>query len=110
VITRQSSRAQRAAHPVKSGGAAVHCALCEREVRRANRHHIVPKSEGGTHTVWLCLTCHKTLHHFFTNATLATEKYSIDMLRADPDIARYLAWVRDKPDQHYKVRRRRARR
>lgn len=85
------------------------CALCERDVRRANKHHIVPKSEGGTTTVWLCLTCHRTLHHFFTNATLASEKNSVDSLRADPDVARYLAWVKNKPDRHFQVRRRRKR-
>src|SRR5690349_2248756 len=49
------------------------CALCEREVSRVSRHHLVPKSEGGTFTVDLCAACHKTLHSFFTNRTLAKE-------------------------------------
>jgi hypothetical protein len=86
----------------------VQCALCERTVRHANKHHIVPKSEGGTVTVILCLVCHKTLHKFFENRTLAREKSTIDALRADPDITRYLNWVRKQPDRAIKVKQRRS--
>lgn len=86
----------------------VQCALCERAVRHANKHHIIPKSEGGTVTVTLCLACHKTLHKFFKNRTLAREKSTIDALRADPDIARYLHWVRKQPDRAIKVEERRS--
>ena len=80
------------------------CALCGRQVSTLSRHHIVPKSEGGTLTVWLCSPCHKTLHSFFTNRTLAKEKHSLDALREDPDIQRYLAWVRKQPDRKIQVR------
>lgn len=79
------------------------CALCEREVRQVNKHHIVPKSEGGRVTVELCLACHKTLHSFFTNATLATELNNIPALRENPEIASYLKWVRKQPDSRIKV-------
>jgi hypothetical protein len=44
------------------------------------------------------------VHSFFTNRTLATEKYSIEALRQDPDIQRYLAWVRKQPDRAIPVR------
>ncbi len=80
------------------------CALCERDVSRVTRHHIVPRSEGGKQTVALCSACHKTLHGFFTNETLAKELSSIDALRQDPDVRRYLPWVRRQPDRAIKVR------
>jgi hypothetical protein len=79
------------------------CMLCERKVHRANKHHIVPKSEGGEVTVTLCLTCHKTIHRFFENHTLAKSLNTIEALQSQPDIVRYLAWVRKRPDQQISV-------
>ncbi|MFQ3536028.1 MAG: HNH endonuclease [Aggregatilineales bacterium] len=85
------------------------CALCGRQVSRLSRHHLVPKSEGGTETVGLCSPCHATLHKFFTNRTLARQKYTLEALQQDPDIQRYLAWVRKQPDRLIRVRRKRDR-
>ncbi len=86
------------------------CALCEREVSSVSRHHLVPKSEGGAFTVDLCGVCHKTLHSFFTNRTLAKEMYSIEALRQDPAIQRYLAWIHKQPDSKIRVRASRSKR
>jgi 5-methylcytosine-specific restriction enzyme A len=86
-----------------------YCALCERQVGKISMHHLVPKSWGGEETIPLCSPCHGTLHKFFTNRTLAKEKYSLTILRQDPEIARYLAWVRKQPDRAIKVRPRRNR-
>ena len=80
------------------------CALCGRSVGRVSMHHLVPKSEGGSLKVPLCSPCHKTLHSFFTNRTLAKELYSIDVLRQEPEIQRYLEWVRKQPDRVIRVR------
>lgn len=86
------------------------CALCGRKVERVSKHHIIPKSKGGTETVPLCSPCHSTLHHFFRNRTLAREKNSLDALLSDPDIQRYLEWVRKQPDRRIQVRHRKDRR
>jgi 5-methylcytosine-specific restriction enzyme A len=86
------------------------CALCEREVARITKHHLTPKSEGGTETADLCLACHKTLHKFFTNRTLAKELNSIEALRQTPEVQRYIAWVRKQPDRSIQVRASRKRR
>ena len=75
-----------------------------------SKHHIVPKSEGGRDTVDLCAACHKTLHSFFTNETLANELNTLDALRQDPDGARYLAWVKKQRDSRITVRSKRERR
>ncbi|MFP5263512.1 MAG: HNH endonuclease [Blastocatellia bacterium] len=86
------------------------CALCERAVARISKHHLTPKSEGGTETIDLCSACHKTLHKFFTNRTLARELSTIDALRRNPEVRRYLAWVRKQPDRSIHVRTSRRRR
>lgn len=86
------------------------CALCGRSVGRTSRHHIIPRSEGGTLTVDLCAPCHKTLHSFFTNRTLAAEFSTLDAIRRDPDIQSYLRWVRRQADRRIQVRARRDRR
>jgi hypothetical protein len=85
------------------------CALCERTVRQISKHHLIPKSEGGREVVNLCAPCHKTLHQFFSNRTLLNELHTIERLRAEPEIARYLEWVRKQPDRAIRVHRRRER-
>ncbi|MFL6215224.1 MAG: HNH endonuclease [Blastocatellia bacterium] len=86
------------------------CELCLRHVSGISRHHLVPRSEGGTATVSLCAVCHSMLHRFFTNRTLARELNTIEALRRTPEVQRYLAWVRKQPDRAIRVRRSRSRR
>jgi hypothetical protein len=85
------------------------CALCERPLgRRIEWHHPVPKSEGGRETVPLHPICHRAIHAAFDNATLAREGDDLSALRAHPELARFLAWIADKPpDFHAPTRPRR---
>jgi hypothetical protein len=59
-------------------------------------HHLVPRARGGRFgpTARLCPTCHRQLHAIFSEVTLAQELYSIDLLRANPQVSSYLKWVR----------------
>lgn len=84
------------------------CALCARPLgAKVEWHHVVPKSEGGRETAPVHPICHRTLHASATNAELA-RLGSLDEARALPEIARFLAWVADKPaDFHAPTRRRR---
>jgi hypothetical protein len=93
--------AERAAAPLT-------CAVCERPLgARVEWHHLVPKSEGGRVTAPVHPICHRTIHATLPNAELA-RLGSLEALRADPAIARFLAWVADKPpDFHAPTRRRR---
>jgi 5-methylcytosine-specific restriction protein A len=86
------------------------CALCEREVSITSRHHLVPKSQGGREMVDLCGACHKTLHSFFENRTLAKELHTIEAIRQDAEIAKYVAWVCKQPDSRIQVRARKQKR
>lgn len=88
-----------------------HCALCGRRVPPSERdlHHLVPKSEGGRHTVVLHRICHRQLHALFTEKELAQRFSTIDSLLADAAVRSFVDWVRTKPDNFYERTRRSAR-
>jgi len=87
------------------------CPLCERPIPRHARqslHHLTPKLKGGTHgaTVRLHQVCHSAIHARYSEAEIARRLADVEALRADPDIARFLDWVRGKPDDFYAPTRR----
>ncbi len=84
------------------------CELCLREAPRYTVHHLIPRARGGNHgpKAKLCPTCHRQLHAMFTEATLARELYSIELLRSNPEVHQYLRWVRrQKGETSFRVRR-----
>lgn len=58
-------------------------------------HHPIPKSRGGRETVPVHPICHRTIHANFSNAELA--KLTRDEMIATPAIAKFLAWIANKP-------------
>ena len=85
------------------------CFLCGRRLgRRVEWHHPVPKSRGGRETVPIHPICHRTIHATLTNVELARDYADAAALRAHPEIAKFVAWIRDKdPDFHAPTRRKR---
>lgn len=83
------------------------CALCGRALGvRIEWHHAVPKSEGGTDTVPVHPLCHRAIHAALTNAEIARYRGDMGAIAAVPAIARFIAWVADKPpDFHAPTRR-----
>ena len=75
------------------------CALCDREIPPALRdaHHLIPKSKGGVVTVLMHRACHKQIHASFTETELARYYPTVQALRAHPEIARFINWVKQKP-------------
>ncbi|MBM3979222.1 MAG: HNH endonuclease [Planctomycetes bacterium] len=78
------------------------CALCGRgfpSAARLTKHHCLPKSEGGTsdHVELICSPCHGMIHATFTNGTLARSYATIADLRAAPELAAFIKWVRKQP-------------
>jgi hypothetical protein len=59
----------------------------------------VPRAEGGARlgTVRLHQICHSAIHARFTEAEIARRLADVGSLRADPELARFIAWVRTKP-------------
>jgi hypothetical protein len=74
------------------------CWLCHRPLgHRTEWHHARPKSRGGRDTVAVHPICHRTIHAHFSNAELARMAPDPDVLRATPEIARFLLWIANKP-------------
>ncbi len=92
------------------------CPLCERPIpprARQSLHHLTPKLKGGTHggTVRLHQICHSAIHARYSEAEIARRLADVEALRTDPEIARFLTWVRNKPpDFHAATRMTRVRR
>jgi len=95
--------ARRDAAPAKA------CALCGRALgTKVEWHHVIPKSEGGRDTVPIHPICHRAIHAAVSNADLARLYPTMEALREQQDIARFVAWLADKPaDFHAPTRRRR---
>jgi hypothetical protein len=76
------------------------CALCNREIPPALRdaHHLIPKSKGGVVTVLLHRACHKQIHALFTETELAKQYPSVEALQAHTEIAKFINWVKQKPN------------
>jgi hypothetical protein len=83
------------------------CALCDRPLgKRTEWHHLVPKSRGGRDMVPLHPICHRSIHAALSNVQIARQFNTIASLRAQSDIARFIAWIADKPpDFHAPTRR-----
>jgi 5-methylcytosine-specific restriction endonuclease McrA len=90
------------------------CSLCERVVPAVTRHHLFPKSVGRRKgrriadlpTADLCPACHRQLHVLFDNQRLATQLDTVEALRSQPEVQRFLEWVRKQPvERAIRVRR-----
>jgi len=82
------------------------CALCGRPIprtARSSRHHLTPKLKGGARlgTVHLHQICHNAIHARYSEAELARRLADVESLRADPEIAHFVAWVKTKPDDFH---------
>jgi len=86
------------------------CWLCTRPVGdKIEYHHPIPKSRGGRVTEPVHPICHRTLHRTLTNKQLEAIGGDVAKLRADPEIARFIAWIANKPaDFHAPTHMRRA--
>lgn len=88
------------------------CPLCGRPMVAGpslDRHHWVPRSEGGREQTLLHRICHRKIHSVLDERALARDYATPESLRAHPEIARFLRWVARKPpefmDRHRRGRR-----
>ena len=91
------------AHPRPANDQAPVCPLCERPVpsAQADAHHLVPKSRGGAQTVVLHRICHRQVHALLNETELERRYSTIESLKSHPELARFLAWVKGKPDDFF---------
>ena len=86
------------------------CKLCQRNVEKLTEHHLKPRSKlkkgEQTPKIWICSACHRQIHALFSNNLLAAQLDTADKLRAEPNMARFLKWIRKQdPNKAVKVRR-----
>lgn len=91
------------------------CELCQREDITLTKHHLLPREEGGKeeHIAYICEDCHKHIHALYTNKELAIRLSTIDELKQDERISKYLKFIKKQPAskkvKSYKSRERRRR-
>ncbi|PAF19909.1 hypothetical protein CHH69_12350 [Terribacillus saccharophilus] len=75
------------------------CKLCGRDEVTLTEHHLIPKEMGGTFldTAMICIPCHKQIHALYTNEELAARLPSIEALRTDEKLSKYIKWIRKQP-------------
>jgi hypothetical protein len=105
-VKRKAGLAEAAARAAREA-APEPCPICGRPLgARIEWHHLIPKSEGGRVTAAVHPICHRTVHAAVPNADLARSYADPAVLATHPAIARFVAWVADKPaDFHAPVRR-----
>lgn len=88
------------------------CQLCDRDVKQLTVHHLVPKqtvkrkqADSGP-TIDICSPCHRQIHALYSNLELARNLNTIDKLKSEPRMQKFLGWIR-KQDPQKKVRIRR---
>lgn len=82
------------------------CALCSRQCQ-LTFHHLIPRKMHRRsyfrshytkaelqHGIFLCVPCHKTLHRFYDEMTLAKQFNSLAAIQADEKIQNYLVWIK----------------
>lgn len=79
------------------------CPLCARPIpadAKQSLHHLTPKLRGGKGgpVVLLHQICHNEIHAALSEAELARVYNNVEALRAHPRIARFVAWVRKRPN------------
>lgn len=82
------------------------CALCERD-RPLTFHHLIPRAlhrrkrfatrysrEELSAGIDVCRDCHDAVHRFVSEKELGERFHTLEALRAHPEIARFVEWVR----------------
>ena len=75
-------------------------------------HHLVPrqntkrKKQDPGETINICSACHRQIHSLFDNKLLAKELNTVDKLSTEPQMQKFLMWVRkQRPDKRISVHR-----
>ncbi|HYQ92472.1 MAG TPA: hypothetical protein VES89_10465 [Candidatus Competibacteraceae bacterium] len=87
------------------------CELCGRNVDLLTKHHLIPRTrhrnkrnrreftreEVRTRILWLCRPCHNHIHDVLTEKELEFDYNTRQALLEQPDIRRFIDWIRRKP-------------
>ena len=66
-----------------------------------SRHHLIPKKFKGRETVELHAICHNKIHSLWSERELKNRFPTIELILAEPEIQRFVAWLAGKPPEFY---------
>lgn len=88
------------------------CELCERKTDNLTVHHLVPKQSvkrkqaNAGPTTDICSACHRQIHALFDNKYLAQNLNTIEKLKSEPQMQKFLSWIRKQnPSKRIRVHR-----
>lgn len=84
------------------------CELCERTALPLTEHHLVPRARHNkkvkrdlgkdrNKVAMICRPCHNQIHDLFTEKELERSFYTIELLLANEDVQKWIAWVKKRP-------------
>jgi hypothetical protein len=86
------------------------CELCNRDVQSIGKHHLNPRKflsrrrrayavqRGERMTVSLCADCEHMIHATFRLSQLHTEMDTLENLKSNEKIKKYVEWVSSRPE------------
>lgn len=88
------------------------CELCGRTSQPLTEHHLIPrtlhsnkkarelfgKPEMRTRKAMLCRPCHSQIHDLFTEKALGFQYNTVELLKALPDVQKWIEWVSKRPN------------
>lgn len=80
------------------------CSICKREGDSYyfEKHHLIPQSNSDT--IDVCIQCGDQLHLLFDNNFLKTELNTLEKIKQNEQVKKYVSWVRNKPiERHFTV-------
>lgn len=84
----------------------MNCELCQREMENLTIHHLIPRQKNGHYSpkIKICSACHRQIHNLFDNTRLAQELNTLEKLRSEPQMWKFLSWVRKQdPNKRIKI-------
>ena len=82
------------------------CSICERAMikgRYIDEHHLIPKAKNGKYTdkILIHRICHDKIHSIWTESELASYYNTVERIRTNSDMMKFIKWVNKKPCDFY---------
>lgn len=93
---------QQVGPPLPSSDAPLPCPLCDRPMMNGptvDEHHLIPRAKGGKEKFLVHKICHQKIHQVFSEKELARQFFTWQALKAHPEIAAFIHWVKKRPPE-----------
>ena len=81
------------------------CPICDRDMYDAaksiDKHHFFPKCKGGKETELIHRVCHQKIHSLFTESECAKEYSDPELVKAHPEMQKFIKWLAKKDPLFY---------